>query len=160
MSVNQREILDAFGSQIVAEIKSKIPNATGGTAAGIWHKATETTLTVYGPSYIMALEYGRGPTKTRTASSPTLRERIREWIEAKDIVARPDKKGRIPSTDSLAYMISKSIHKKGTKLYQSGRQSGVITSVITEERIQEFLKRYAASFLNTFEADIKRKIAA
>lgn len=45
---------------------------------------------------------------------PPLRA-ILDWIRVKPVIPRPDKNGRIPSTNSLAYLISRKIAVKGIK---------------------------------------------
>lgn len=40
---------------------------------------------------------------------------IREWIDIKPVIPRPDDRGKVPSSKSLAYLITRSIVEKGTK---------------------------------------------
>ena len=40
---------------------------------------------------------------------------IAHWIQIKPVIPRPDEKGRIPSQQSLAFLISRKIAKKGTQ---------------------------------------------
>lgn len=41
--------------------------------------------------------------------------KILEWVQIKPVIPRPDSKGRIPSPKSLAFLIGRSISRKGTK---------------------------------------------
>ena len=41
--------------------------------------------------------------------------KIMEWVQIKPVIPRPDAYGRIPSQESLAYLIGRSISKHGTK---------------------------------------------
>lgn len=40
---------------------------------------------------------------------------IREWIDIKPVIPRPDSNGRIPSPKSLAYLITRKIVQSGTR---------------------------------------------
>lgn len=41
--------------------------------------------------------------------------KILEWIQIKPIIPRPDKLGKVPTEDQLAYLIGRKISKVGTK---------------------------------------------
>lgn len=41
--------------------------------------------------------------------------KILEWVQIKPVIPRPDSKGRLPSPKSLAFLIGRSISRKGTK---------------------------------------------
>ena len=43
------------------------------------------------------------------------RKAILDWIKAKPVIPRPDSKGRIPSPESLAFLISRKIARVGTE---------------------------------------------
>ena len=43
------------------------------------------------------------------------RKAILDWIKAKPVIPRPDLKGRIPSQESLAFLISRKIARVGTE---------------------------------------------
>lgn len=59
--------------------------------------------------YAYFVEYGRRATKTTTAGVPTLRQAIEQWLRKKFGMAEgKDLKSR-------SFLISRSIHKKGTK---------------------------------------------
>lgn len=40
---------------------------------------------------------------------------ILKWIQAKPVIPRPDRNGRLPSPQSLAYLIGRKIAREGTK---------------------------------------------
>lgn len=42
------------------------------------------------------------------------REAIREWVRIKPLVPRPDSKGRLPSPEQLAFLVSRKIARHGT----------------------------------------------
>lgn len=131
------------GKSIVEEIRYNIDQrgvrASGRTQKALRFQVEETDkgflLQVFGPSYIQVLEDGRGPTKA-SGSGKTLVEIIREWIDDKGIVPETNSKGIAPTKDSLARAIATVIHRQGTNLYRNGGNSGVLSDVINEERVQ------------------------
>ena len=74
--------------------------------------------------YAYFVEYGRRATKTTARGNPTLFQAIKQWLRKKGAVAKGSAlrsaavfEGRSVDKmlDSLAAMITKSIHKRGTK---------------------------------------------
>ena len=59
--------------------------------------------------YAYFVEYGRRATKTTTAGVPTLRQAIEQWLRKKFGMAEGKE------LRSRAFLISRAIHKKGTK---------------------------------------------
>lgn len=149
--VNNKSIFEQFGGELVKEIQGRLPKATGNTANAIEFEATDTTLDIYGPDYIGALEYGRSPTVNKGPGD--LLKNIIIWLNAKGIQAHPGANGLTPSPKSLAYMIARKIHKQGTDLYEqyksSGKGSGVLSDVITDDRITAFFDVFATNYLPT-----------
>ena len=58
--------------------------------------------------YWKYLEYGTKP------HFPPV-EKIAEWIRIKPVLPRPNAKGKLPTQNQLAFLIARSISKKGTK---------------------------------------------
>lgn len=110
--------------------------ASGKTAQSLEPEATDNTGILYGNISVNVLETGRKPGKPPHSSI------IRQWIEDKRIFT--DK------TDSekngIAYVIARRIGEQGTRLHIDGGKSGVLSSIITDERINTFeravLQRY------------------
>lgn len=48
---------------------------------------------------------------------------IKNWIRIKPVLPYPDKNGKLPTTDQLAYLIGRKIHNKGIKGYHYLQQS-------------------------------------
>lgn len=59
--------------------------------------------------YWKYVEYGRKAGKMPPISA------IKQWIEVKPIIPRPNKNGKLPTTNQLAYLISRKIGLEGTK---------------------------------------------
>lgn len=53
------------------------------------------------------LENGRQPGKFPNVQA------IKEWVKNKPVVPRPDKKGKLPSINSLTYLIGRKIANEG-----------------------------------------------
>lgn len=139
--------MEAWGKEAVELIQENIRtlpvtkygamNASGKSAASVRYEVTEEGLKVYGAGHIFVLETGRKPGKW-----PSIQV-IKDWIEAKPIIPR-DK----ISTNSLAFLIARAIGRKGTLLHQLGGNSGVLTNVINQERLNK-LKAQLLFELNT-----------
>ena len=132
-----RKGLRAAGMNIIADAKNNLRGnhsvVTGGLRAmGKVQKveddpdAIDAGFFAQGSSqgYAYFVEYGRRATKTTVKGNPTLFQAIKQWLRKKGAVAKGSAlrsaavfEGRSidKMLDSLAAMITKSIHKKGTK---------------------------------------------
>lgn len=147
-TLTDQEILAQFGSTLIADMKANAI-AQGRVAT---HKAEqelhdtvdESELKVIdGAGYIsQGWESGSPP-----GTKPSLSKLI-EWINAKGIVPKNT------SVSSLAFLIARSIEKKGTILFQEGGQSGVVSNVITPERISALRSTFATKYLNEVKSQI------
>lgn len=145
-------ILSQFLEQLASEMKAKLPKATGKTAEQIEVNVVETgdgLLTkihgeLTGPSYIYNLEYGRGPTKNTTASSPTLQQAILAWIQSKGfnfpLAPKYSWSKKIKDAQALSWAIAIKIHKEGMK----APAPGIITDVITDSRVESFTEIFSS----------------
>lgn len=141
-----KELIQQFFTELQQGVRNNIPSVTGATRAAIRTNVGDSIGQLIGPAYIDALEIGRGPTRNSSPQTPTLREKILQWIRAKGI-QRDD-----ISDESLAFLISRSIHKKGTRLFQSGRNSGVISNVITQDAIDRFGRQLTDANVQNFSS--------
>ena len=62
-----------------------------------------------GQGYAAAVEYGRGPTKEASPDGITLETSIKAWVHRKLGIAKGKK------LDTVAFLIARKIHRKGTK---------------------------------------------
>lgn len=67
------------------------------------------------------VESGRPPTEK--GGNGDLRTAILEWIKIKPVLPRPDKNGKLPTPQQLAYLISRKIHKEGYEGSQDLRKA-------------------------------------
>lgn len=145
------------GKSVVDHIIDNIVNrgvrASGRTEKSLKYRVEETdeglTLTVTGPSYIKTLEEGRGPSKG--GRGERLYDKIRQWIDDKGIFQGANK-------DSMAWAITKTIHKYGTNLYRSGGHSGVLSEVINEDRILNLKEELRKVGFNDLKEQLRGEI--
>jgi hypothetical protein len=137
-----KEVLNTYGQMIVKKLQDDIKNkpiprkngksyplnASGRLAKSIRYVVEDNTLKVYADSYIYYLVYGRGPTKAD--GNGELLPIIRKWIDVKGITPNDG-----ISKDSLAFLITRSIHKNGTLLYPQG--STLISDIVNEKMIND-----------------------
>jgi hypothetical protein len=109
-------------------------NASGRLAKSVRYDVKNSTLTVYAEQYIGALEFGRKPT-TNGNKPGKLKDVIRQWIDEKGITPKDS-----ISKDSLAFLITRKIHKEGTLLYPNGSDlvSGIFNDALTKEIENDF----------------------
>lgn len=142
----------------VTDLK-KSYRAEGLKASGNWEKELEynvdvstkrINITIDGAPYTEQLIRGRRKTKTSTRGNPTLREAIRQWINDKGLNPTDITK------DSLAFLISRKIHRDGIKVpnrYNSGTFIDRVfyTSDGTLEQFRNILN-------NHYSIELKREI--
>lgn len=151
------DILQSFAARFIDDVRDSM-NASGVTASGKFNRSlladiTPNTVVVTGAAYAGAIERGRKPTTKDGDGS--LRSLILQWIDDKGIVTQ----GNI-SKDSLAYLITRTIHEKGTLLYYTtdhyGRTepSRVIAGVIEDGRIDKLAKSVALDVITQVKSAI------
>jgi hypothetical protein len=120
-------ILKNFAEDVIAGIRSRIPNVTGQSSQSLGYRIDASGLTIYSSmKYFTVLETGRKPGKRPPVSV------IEQWIKEKPIASDI-------STKSLAFLIARKIGEEGSLLYRQGGKSGVISDSINEKVIQEKL---------------------
>lgn len=148
------DVLNREGATLVDALRESMENygrnATGETSRSIEYTVTEdgdfTSLKILGNGNLFELEDGRGP--TRQGGSGVVREKIKEWIVAKGITSDL-------SLDSLAFLISRKIHREG----YAGTK-GLLTDVFNEQRINDIGNAIAdaqSSQIALFIDDLIRK---
>ena len=105
----------------------------GGTVIGI----------LKGPDYIEFMERGRGPGKFPPLGA------IEQWIEAKGIRAEGI------TNKQLAFLIGRKMAMEGSKLHRSGERSGILSKVITPERISTFVNDYTSEKIISVRDNLK-----
>jgi len=155
-----RDILQQEGDQVVASLRNSLAsnnvNASGRLSNSIQAEVNKAgdRLTVSAFAYIFTTEDGRAPTKN--PGPGVLRPRIREWLDQKGVPEWPGM-----TRDAQAFVIARKIHKDGTRLFRRGGNSGVLSSVLTEELISRIsLKVLTEVGENAIEGLIRASNAA
>lgn len=146
MFVNVLDILSKNGDYAIGQIRKNLQstgtNATGETSRTLRQTTDKQNniqrLQILGRAYFFTVQDGRKATPQYTKPSLQFVESIKKWAEAKGVKASP-------------YAIAKSIHQRGTKLYQNGGRKDIVDPVINQNFIdkisEEILERYAKEFL-------------
>ena len=133
-------------------ITSTGTSATGKTAQSlryeITNEGTKATLKVVGKPYFMVVETGRKATPGKKPSKDFV-DNIKEWLQTKG------------KESDLAYAIAMSINKKGTKLWQDGGRTDIVSNVINQnlvdkintDLLNKFAEQYLASMVKLFTDD-------
>lgn len=108
---------------------------------------------LFAPFYFGSLVTGRGATTGggTGGGGKTLREKIYDWLAfAKYGLAVGDDKERT----SLSWAIATIIHKRGTYLFRSGKNSGLLSDIITVQRLKSLSGKFATNKAIQFKSDI------
>jgi len=148
-------ILSNAGQSTIDKIRQNMSStgtdASGESSRSLKYEVTETgtkaNLKITAKPFFMVVETGRKPTPQFTKPSEEFVDRIKSWLTARGKDQGP------------AYAIAKSIHKSGTKLWQQGGRTDIVSNVINQNRIEElsrellqsFAKFYLVSVANTFK---------
>lgn len=124
------QIIKEWCEQIKTELIAKY-NALGLKASGNYERSltsenTDKHVTILAPRYAEMMEIGRKP-----GTAPP-RSAIEQWIDDKKL------KFDIPKA-SLAYLIQRKIKRDGIRVPNRFNAGGVISTVITEDRINELI---------------------
>ena len=85
------------------------------------------------PLYVGALVFGRKPTSGRGDGEKSLYSMIFDWIKVKGITPDDPKM----SDNTLAYLISRKIHKQGIKVPNAYNDGKLIDNTFTVESVQD-----------------------
>lgn len=100
--------------------------------------------------YWKYVEYGQAPAGRYKQHWPPVNA-ILEWIKVKPVIPRPDKHGRIPTTQQLAYLIGRKIATKGIEpTHLLGRTLEQINAEYAEKIGQALAADAAVSFSYLF----------
>lgn len=119
-----RSELETLRTTILQNLAKFNRNATGETARSMHIVMRPDGGALMGRAFFDTLEVGRGPTINPTPHNPTLFQRIRVWMEAKGVYADDG------NNVSLAWAITKKIHKLGTKMHREHRIQDLYTSAV------------------------------
>ncbi len=111
-----QDYFNTVRQQIIDTATQKGMSASGKTLASLEVVPTSNGYELQANSNIYFMENGRGPTHPgATQGNPNLVEIIEDWIQAKGLDINP-------------YAVANTIHKKGTKLFRAGGNSGILSA--------------------------------
>lgn len=172
------DILEQLLNQLRDEIVANIPTASGETARNIEVRVTNPGKDEFtrvkgeliGPKYIQALEDGRGPSKRKGGGTQTLQQAILKWLQIKGIQPqvnavvkrRKTLKATVQQNPQigLSWAIATKIHREGNKLFREGGKSGVLSNVINDQRIDNFIEVFNAKATRVLLAGVTKTILA
>jgi len=132
--------------QIIAIATEKGMSATGKTLASLEVIPTEKGYELHAANSIYFMEHGRGPTHSGAAEgNPNLVEIIEDWLEAKGLSLNP-------------YAVANTIHKKGTKLYRAGGNSGVLSIPLNLATLDQVFNEISAYWMEMATSEIYEPI--
>lgn len=152
--MDSEKIISDFLNVIKDEITQRSIMAgqrvTGETLDSLEVMASDLKGTLSGNAYIMVLEDGRGPTKKGNSGGPKLKDIILDWMDNRGIDTIENQSKR----KGIAYAIARNIHENGNALFQAGGHSGVISGVITDQRITAFVEAFGVITYNNFKDQV------
>lgn len=150
MFISTQMILNKYGPKWVQQLQDNIINdhAHGNyvplaqrekMASSVEYQVGENDFTIMADQWIFTYEYGRGPTVND--GDGAVRRNVRAYIRENNIQPQGYKaNGDTIDEDTLAFFISQKIHQYGSKLFRDHQQSGVLSSVINDQNIEDLLK--------------------
>jgi hypothetical protein len=155
-----QDFADKLTKDLATSVNASGVNASGNLAKSFRYELQPERLRVFAAKYYSAIEIGRK--QTVNGGDGVLRGIIRRWIDQKGITPKPDANGRAVSKDSLAFLITRKIHREGTLLNSSGKDfqgrakpTGIITGVINDGRLDSLKKQLITSFVFLIKQDLK-----
>lgn len=139
------KILSGFGQSAVGKIQQNLAttgtNASGKTSRSlrfeVINQGTTATLRIIGRPYFGTVETGRKATPQFDKPSANFVASIREWLSAKG------------GNQGAAYVIARSIHQKGTKLWREGGRTNIYSNVRTS-LAEEIPRAVLKEFINDY----------
>lgn len=146
--LTNKEILLQFGKSITSDIvRNHVAAgqvATGDTMKAIGFTSDNNSIEITGPAHVGVLEDGRRPGKW-----PPVGDIIR-WALAKSVINDEDS----PQSKSIVFLIRRGIGQSGTKLFQKGGHSGVISNPITDDRINSLSDSILENLSNNISSQV------
>lgn len=135
------EFAQAYKQSLVADNKFASGSLTKNIKSRVKYDGKWLEIILSLEDYWKYVEYGRKPGKF-----PPI-DKIRNWILIKPILPRPLSNGKLPTTNQLAYLISRKIATKGIKPTYALRDSitkfdlvGRLTTIIGNEIQKQILE--------------------
>lgn len=142
-----RDVLNEALSTAIAEIRSKIPNATGKTSRSLEAQVIEEanygfTARLLGRPYLGTLETGRGPaTGAETTNEGGFKQALAEWCKIRGF---PETSLSDEQYQRAAARLAWYINKFGDKTYRSGQRKEIYSPAL--EKLTDTVERKLTAF--------------
>jgi hypothetical protein len=137
-----QDYFNTIRQQIIDIATQKGMLATGKTLASLEVVPTQNGYELQANSSIYFLEHGRGPTHPgATQGNPNLAEIIEDWLQAKGLDINP-------------YAVANTIHKKGTRLFRAGGNSGVLSVPLNLDTLDDVFNTITAEWADIASSQI------
>lgn len=151
---NFNQILEEYQKTFIQELKDKLKSnnrvASGKLLNSLrtYSEEKDGVITVYlvSEDYLTFVNDGRNPTKN--SGDGTVRKKIFDWIVQKNILPRPNDKGKLPTQEQLSYAIVYKIHKEGYTGDKSLDETISHINSIYIPKLEEALKKDLFEYLN------------
>lgn len=159
MTAEDRNIFEQFAEVVIPEIKAVSKRFAPSIEYTIEDNSFGGSFTIFASEFITTLIDGRRPTRANApAGNPNLQKILFAWIRAKGIVPRPNKKGIVPTLESLSFAMSRSMHEKGDLLYQRGGGNNIFDPILTRQRFDSLFNTFADNYSLKIESEILKQI--
>lgn len=155
MSSVQQQLLFKLAETMAMQVRKNIEpmKASGRTSNSVTPLATDRTAEVWALENIGALEYGREPTSAgATKGNPTLLEQIKEWMNYKTAFSSLQGKEK----DSVAYLITRKIHREGWKTKLVKPISSVLEDLNYDMLLRDITAYYGAELTSDILKEVKQ----
>jgi|LGVF01.1.fsa_nt_gb hypothetical protein len=140
--------LEELSAEIVAKYNEKGMRASGQFAETINVEATDSSGAIWAEDYSQQLEEGRPPTSG--SGNGSLLDRIKQWISDKGISSSDI------SEDSLAYLITRKIHRMGWNRSGYGGVN-LISEVLTPQRLDKLFNDLSSEIIDNELIQIEKQ---
>lgn len=134
-----KDILENEGSDLIIDLIAEYDRlglrASGQWARSLRKEVSNTRLAIFGLNYTQQMQNGRAPTSG--GGDGSVRAKILEWVRIKGIQPTDPK----TTLEQLAFLITRKIHREGIKVPNQYNAGGVVSNVITEERIKRIVDK-------------------
>ncbi len=154
-----KDVFDKFAEYAIADISMNMKNnnavATGKTLRSLAFVSSDSRLMITGgkaftgTDRLSFIESGRG--QTQRSEGGKLYPAILEWVRARGI-------GTPKTRESIAYAITKKIHREGTAMWRKNKVRDIVQSTFGEDRIAQLYKELGNVLFRDLESQIVKQI--
>ena len=109
------------------------------------------------PDYWWNVEYGRKPSPPSKGWVPV--DKLIEWIKVKPVIPRPDKNGRIPKPEKLAYLINRAINDPNRR-GEDPKRPGIAPTPVLQSAVDKVTAEFMPRLEEAINADMRTYLDA